>query len=68
MAGQGSAGNVLAALCSFIVPGLGQLLQARLGMAIVHFVLAIVLWFFLLGWIIHLWSILDAAKFTPETR
>ncbi len=68
MAGQGSAGNVLAALCSFIVPGLGQLLQARLGMAIVHFVLAIVLWFFLLGWIIHLWSILDAAKFAPETR
>ena len=68
MAGQGSAGNVLAALCSFIIPGLGQLLQARLGMAIVHFVLAIVLWFFLLGWIIHLWSILDAAKFAPETR
>lgn len=68
MAGQGSAGNVLAALCSFFIPGLGQLLQARLGMAIVHFVLAIVLWFFLLGWIIHLWSILDAAKFVPENH
>jgi TM2 domain-containing membrane protein YozV len=64
--GAGSAGNVLAALCSFFIPGLGQLLQARLGMAIVHFVLAVVLWFFLLGWIIHLWSILDAAKFVPE--
>lgn len=68
MAGQGSAGNVLAALCSFFIPGLGQLLQARLGMAIVHFALAVVLWFFLLGWIIHLWSILDAAKFVPESR
>ncbi len=67
MAGQGSAGNVLAALCSLFIPGLGQLLQARLGMAIVHFVLAFVLWFFLLGWIIHLWSILDAAKFVSKT-
>ena len=67
MAGQGSAGNVLAALCSFFIPGLGQLLQARLGRAILHFVLAIVLWFVLLGWIIHLWSILDAARFTPES-
>jgi len=27
----------------------------------VQFVLAIVLWIFLLGWIIHLWSIVDAA-------
>ena len=25
MAGQGSTGNVIAALCSFFVPGLGQL-------------------------------------------
>ena len=66
MAGQGSAGNVLAALCSFFIPGLGQLLQARLGMAFVHFVLALALWFFLLGWIIHLWSILDAARFSPQ--
>jgi hypothetical protein len=24
-----------------------------------------VLWFFLLGWVIHLWSIIDAAKFKP---
>jgi TM2 domain-containing membrane protein YozV len=67
MRGQGSAGNVLAALCSFFIPGLGQLLQARLGMAILHFILAIVLWLVWLGWIIHLWSILDAAKYTPES-
>ncbi len=61
MAGQGSAGNVIAALASFFIPGLGQLLQGRLLMAIVQFVLAAVLWIFLLGWIIHLWSIIDAA-------
>lgn len=63
MAGQGSAGNVLAALCSFFIPGLGQLLQGRLLMAIVQFVLAVLLWLVLLGWIIHIWSILDAALF-----
>jgi TM2 domain-containing membrane protein YozV len=62
MNGQGSAGNVLAALASFFIPGLGQLLQGRVGAAIVHFVLAAVLWIVLLGWIIHLWSIIDAAR------
>lgn len=65
---QGSAGNIIAALCSFFVPGLGQLLQGRLLMAIVQFVLAAVLWFFLLGWLIHLWSILDAAMWKPKVE
>jgi TM2 domain-containing membrane protein YozV len=65
MAGQGSAGNVIAATASFFVPGLGQLLQGRLGIAIVQFILAIVLWIFLLGWAVHLWSILDAALWKP---
>lgn len=61
MAGQGSTGNVIAAVCSFFVPGLGQLVQGRLGMAIVQFLLAAALWVILLGWLIHLWSIIDAA-------
>jgi hypothetical protein len=30
-------------------------------MALIQFVLAGILWIFLLGWIIHLWSIIDAA-------
>ncbi len=63
MSGQGSAGNVIAALASFFIPGLGQLLQGRLFKAAIQFVLAGVLWIFLMGWIIHLWSILDAAMF-----
>lgn len=63
MAGQGSTGNVIAALCSFFIPGLGQLIQGRLLMAIIMFVLAGVLWLVLLGWLIHLWSIIDAAMF-----
>jgi hypothetical protein len=66
MAGQGSTGNVIAALCSFFIPGLGQLLQGRLLMAILQFVLAAVLWFILLGWLVHLWSILDAALYKPR--
>jgi len=65
MNGQGSAGNVIAALASFFIPGLGQLLQGRLFMAVTHFILAAVLWLIWLGWLIHLWSILDAAKFNP---
>jgi TM2 domain-containing membrane protein YozV len=65
MAGQGSGGNVIAALCSFFIPGLGQLLQGRLLAAAVQFVLATVLWFILLGWIVHIWSIIDAARWTP---
>lgn len=61
--GPGSTGNVIAALASFFIPGLGQLLQGRLIIAIIQFVLASVLWIFMLGWLIHLWSILDAAVF-----
>lgn len=67
MSGQGSAGNVIAALASFFVPGLGQLIQGRLMMAITQFVLAAVLWFVLLGWAIHLWSVLDAALWKPKS-
>lgn len=67
MAGQGSSGNVIAALASFFIPGLGQLLQGRLIKAAIMFVLAAVLWWFLLGWIIHLWSILDAAMWKPSS-
>ena len=67
MAGQGSAGNVIAALCSFFIPGLGQLVQGRVLMALVQFVLGVILWFFLLGWAVHLWSIVDAAMWKPRT-
>lgn len=63
--GQGSTGNVLAAICSFFIPGLGQLVQGRLLKAIVMFVLAALLWLVMLGWLIHLWSILDAALYKP---
>ena len=66
MAGRGSTGNVIAAVCSFFIPGLGQLVQGRVLMALVQFVLAAVLWVFFMGWIIHLWSIIDAAIWKPR--
>ncbi len=65
MAGQGSTGNVIAALASFFIPGLGQLLQGRPVMALIMFVLSGILWFFLLGWLVHIWSVLDAAIYKP---
>jgi TM2 domain-containing membrane protein YozV len=70
MAGQGSTGNVIAALCSFFIPGLGQLIQGRLLMAVIMFVLAGVVWVVtlgMLGWLVHLWSIIDAAMFKPSS-
>lgn len=61
--GNGSCGNVIAALASFFIPGLGQLLQGRWLLAGVMFLLTALLWLILLGWIIHLWSIVDAAVY-----
>jgi TM2 domain-containing membrane protein YozV len=50
--GQGSAGNVIAALCSFFVPGLGQLLQGRLLSALLWFLAACIA--FAITWVITL--------------
>jgi TM2 domain-containing membrane protein YozV len=66
--GQGSTGNVIAALASFFIPGLGQLIQGRPLIALLMFVLAALLWIVWLGWAIHLWSIIDAARFRPSSR
>ena len=68
MSKKGSTANIIAALCSFFIPGLGQLLQGRWIKAIFMFVAAFVLWLVLLGWIIHLWSVVDAAVFTASAQ
>ena len=52
--GQGSSGNVLAAIFSFFIPGLGQLVQGRLVKAILMFFLAAALCLILRGWLVHL--------------
>ena len=61
--GPGTSGNVIAAVCSFFIPGLGQLVQGRIFMALIMFVLAGLLWLIWLGWLIHLWSVIDAALY-----
>lgn len=70
MAGQGSGGNVIAAVCSFFMPGLGQLVQGRILPALLFFIIVGVGYFFavlvipaVIGGIFHLWSIIDAARF-----
>ncbi|WP_100644343.1 hypothetical protein [Alteromonas facilis] len=76
MSGQGSGGNVIAAICSFFIPGLGQLVQGRVLKALMFFLVtgvcyalaATVIFIFLwpVGAIFHLWAIIDAAKFRAE--
>jgi len=66
MSQHGFTGNVLAAICSFFIPGLGQLVQGRLLIAAIHFVLAALLWLIWLGWIVHIWSIYSAAVYRPR--
>lgn len=64
MAGQGSGGNVLAAIASFFIPGLGQLVQGRALRGVVMFALTGVLWLITFGfggWIGHVVACYDAA-------
>jgi len=73
MSTQGSGGNVLAAICSFFIPGLGQLVQGRILAAIIFFVLVSVnyalsatgILFFMaaFGFIFHVWAIINAARY-----
>ncbi len=63
--GQGSSGNVIAAVCSFFIPGLGQLVQGRMLAALFHFLLTGLLWFITFGtggWIGHIISCIEAAR------
>lgn len=70
MSGQGSGGNVLAAICSFFIPGLGQLVQGRILAAILFFVGMAISWvlvYIAIGWIlvpiVYIWCIVDAARY-----
>jgi hypothetical protein len=66
--GRGSAGNVIAAICSFFIPGLGQLVQGRVLAALFWFVLAWIVWFVtfgLFGWVVHVIACVEAARWRP---
>lgn len=67
MAEQGSGGNVIAALASFFIAGLGQLVQGRLIAAAIHFVLAAAIWTIsvgTMGWVVHIFSAYSAATWS----
>lgn len=76
MSGPGSGGNVIAALCSLFIPGLGQLVQGRVIWALFWFVLGAlasgVTWLLTLGllpfgWIlIGICSCIHAAVYRPR--
>ncbi len=73
MAGQGSGGNVLAALCNIFFPGLGQLVQGRVLMALIFAVVCVggyALWWLvvpaIIAGLVHLWSIIDAARYRSD--
>lgn len=64
MPGAGESGNVIAAVCSFFFPGLGQLVQGRVLRALFIFLLAGAIWFFTLGLLAivgHIIAAVDAA-------
>ncbi|MBL4764839.1 MAG: hypothetical protein JKX67_06125 [Colwellia sp.] len=70
MAGQGSAGNVIAAICNIFFPGLGQLVQGRIFPAIIFAIVCVggyALWWLvvpaIIAGIFHLFSIIDAATY-----
>lgn len=53
-----SAGTAL--VLSILIVGLGQIYNGQVGKGILMFILCIGLWFVLLGWIINIWSWIDA--------
>jgi TM2 domain-containing membrane protein YozV len=59
---EDKGGSPLAGFASFVLPGLGQLVQGRLGTTIGHFLTASLLWLVLLGWIVHIVSAVNAAN------
>jgi TM2 domain-containing membrane protein YozV len=70
MAGQGSSGNVIAAICNVFFPGLGQLVQGRILPALIFAIICVggyALWWLVVPAIIaglcHLYSIIDAATY-----
>ena len=50
----------IAFLMSFMIVGLGQVYNGQVGKGILMFILCIGLWLVFLGWVIHIWSWIDA--------
>lgn len=73
---QGSTGNVIAAICSLFIPGLGQLVQGRVLWALAWFALGClgfaITWLITLsllpfGWlVVSVLSCIHAAVYSPR--
>lgn len=61
-AGAGSWGNIFCALNSFVFPGLGQLAQRRFLLGCLFFFGTGLLWTIYMGWTMHIWAAVDAAR------
>jgi TM2 domain-containing membrane protein YozV len=70
MPGPGSTANVISAICSIFIPGLGQLVQGRIFSALFFFVLvqgtlwlltALTLFIIPFWGLAHIWACIDAA-------
>jgi TM2 domain-containing membrane protein YozV len=58
--GVGPKSPGIALLLSFVFVGAGQLYNGQIAKGILMFLGCVVLWFALLGWIINIWSWIDA--------
>lgn len=71
MSGQGSGGNVIAAICSIFLVGLGQLVQGRIIAALLFCLVTYALYFTWIFWFVgvvfHLWAVIDAARYKPKS-
>lgn len=50
----------MALLLSLILPGTGQIYNGEMSKGIMMMVMSFLLWWALLGWVVHIWSIVDA--------
>jgi TM2 domain-containing membrane protein YozV len=57
-----------ALILSFLFVGLGQLYNGQVAKGILMFFGCVILWFMLLGWIINIWSMIDAYSVAKRKR
>ena len=58
----------LALFLSFLFVGAGQLYNGQVGKGILMFFISIFLWVAFLGWIINIWSMIDAYSVAKDKR
>lgn len=57
---RGSRGGCGPAVLSLLIPGLGQLVKGQVLSGVVYFLVAVALWFIMLGWVVNIVSAIAA--------